>query len=387
MEKLKLSAVLDDKLVKLTVELPAGIHRDLMTYAEVLGRQWGRPSNPRNWSHRCWPVLCRQTEPSCERAEKSKRQGDPSPPNGAELKRRITAGDPGRCTHGERRCNGRGTDRLVAPLTLQIVGRLLAQVQIQSIDLRMEAGRRRLDTFAVWLGTCRKTEFVDFQFRHFESSNPGAPSNHSGLLPAIPRILQRSDISGGVAARVWSLAANLWLLAPKASESRGVSLLAEFSISEICVRERPETGLFSQRPVRTARASVFCRYGAAAVASCPTAWRPDSRADVSRRSTMTIGTKNLSRRATLAGPPAITTTEPNRSLPSSNITRRQFKQGLKRSKKAPGLPRGFGRGALARGGDGAADFATHLCKIAHFGTRWPHDHGFAPSYSRLRSLG
>ena len=39
MEKLKLSAVPDDKPVRLAVELPAAVHRDLITYAEVLGRE------------------------------------------------------------------------------------------------------------------------------------------------------------------------------------------------------------------------------------------------------------------------------------------------------------------------------------------------------------
>ena len=38
MQKLKLSAVPDDKPVKLTVELPAAVHHDLVAYAEVLGR-------------------------------------------------------------------------------------------------------------------------------------------------------------------------------------------------------------------------------------------------------------------------------------------------------------------------------------------------------------
>lgn len=34
MTKLRLSALLDDKPVKLTVELPAAVHRDLVAYAE-----------------------------------------------------------------------------------------------------------------------------------------------------------------------------------------------------------------------------------------------------------------------------------------------------------------------------------------------------------------
>ena len=46
MAKLKLSAVPDDKPVKLTVELPAALHRDLVAYAEVLGRESGQAVEP-----------------------------------------------------------------------------------------------------------------------------------------------------------------------------------------------------------------------------------------------------------------------------------------------------------------------------------------------------
>jgi len=46
MTKLKLSTVPDDKPVKLTVELPAAIHRDLVAYAEVLGRETGQALEP-----------------------------------------------------------------------------------------------------------------------------------------------------------------------------------------------------------------------------------------------------------------------------------------------------------------------------------------------------
>ena len=38
MTKLKLGPLADDKPVKLTVELPAAVHRDLVAYAEILGR-------------------------------------------------------------------------------------------------------------------------------------------------------------------------------------------------------------------------------------------------------------------------------------------------------------------------------------------------------------
>jgi hypothetical protein len=40
--KLKLGAITDDKPVKLTVELPADLHRDLLAYAEALTRETGQ---------------------------------------------------------------------------------------------------------------------------------------------------------------------------------------------------------------------------------------------------------------------------------------------------------------------------------------------------------
>lgn len=43
MTKLKLGAIADDKPVKLTVELPANIHRDLVAYADVLASETGQP--------------------------------------------------------------------------------------------------------------------------------------------------------------------------------------------------------------------------------------------------------------------------------------------------------------------------------------------------------
>ena len=41
MAKLKLGAIADEKPVKLTVELPAVVHRDLLAYAEALARETG----------------------------------------------------------------------------------------------------------------------------------------------------------------------------------------------------------------------------------------------------------------------------------------------------------------------------------------------------------
>lgn len=43
MAKLKLGLIADEKPVKVTLEIPASLHRDLTTYAEVLGRQTGQP--------------------------------------------------------------------------------------------------------------------------------------------------------------------------------------------------------------------------------------------------------------------------------------------------------------------------------------------------------
>lgn len=42
MTRLKLGSIPDDKPVKVTVELPATLHRDLVAYAEVLSRESGQ---------------------------------------------------------------------------------------------------------------------------------------------------------------------------------------------------------------------------------------------------------------------------------------------------------------------------------------------------------
>jgi hypothetical protein len=43
MVKLRISALTDEKPVKVTVGLPAAVHRDLVAYAEILGREGGQP--------------------------------------------------------------------------------------------------------------------------------------------------------------------------------------------------------------------------------------------------------------------------------------------------------------------------------------------------------
>lgn len=42
MAKLKLGPIIEDKPVKMTLELPAPLHRDLIAYAEVLARETGQ---------------------------------------------------------------------------------------------------------------------------------------------------------------------------------------------------------------------------------------------------------------------------------------------------------------------------------------------------------
>ncbi len=46
MPKLKLTAIEDDTPVKVTVELPAALHRDLVAYGQILGRASGRTIDP-----------------------------------------------------------------------------------------------------------------------------------------------------------------------------------------------------------------------------------------------------------------------------------------------------------------------------------------------------
>lgn len=47
MTKLKLGLIADDKPVRINIELPAAVHRDLVAYAQVLSRATGQaPSEP-----------------------------------------------------------------------------------------------------------------------------------------------------------------------------------------------------------------------------------------------------------------------------------------------------------------------------------------------------
>lgn len=46
MAKLKIETIPDDKVAKVTTELTALVHRDLIAYAEALARQTGQPIDP-----------------------------------------------------------------------------------------------------------------------------------------------------------------------------------------------------------------------------------------------------------------------------------------------------------------------------------------------------
>ncbi|PWT88012.1 MAG: DUF2274 domain-containing protein [Proteobacteria bacterium] len=46
MTKLRLTVIPDDRPVRLTVELPAAVHRDLVAYAAVMSRQSGQKVEP-----------------------------------------------------------------------------------------------------------------------------------------------------------------------------------------------------------------------------------------------------------------------------------------------------------------------------------------------------
>jgi hypothetical protein len=46
MTKLKLGAIIDEKPVRVTIELPGAVHRDLAAYAEALTKESGQPTEP-----------------------------------------------------------------------------------------------------------------------------------------------------------------------------------------------------------------------------------------------------------------------------------------------------------------------------------------------------
>jgi hypothetical protein len=75
--KLKLGELIDDKPVKLTLELPAQVYRDLVSYAEVLGRETSKTIDP---AKLIAPMLARfiSTDRAFSKARRSSISSKPS---------------------------------------------------------------------------------------------------------------------------------------------------------------------------------------------------------------------------------------------------------------------------------------------------------------------
>jgi hypothetical protein len=76
MTKLRIAGLTEDKPVRVTVELPATVHRDLVAYAEILARQSGQSvSDP---SKLIAPMLVRfmATDRAFVRSRKLRQQGN-----------------------------------------------------------------------------------------------------------------------------------------------------------------------------------------------------------------------------------------------------------------------------------------------------------------------
>ena len=77
MSKLKLGTILDDRPVKMTIELPAQVNRDLIAYADVLGRETGQTIEP---AKLIAPMLARfmSTDRAFARSRRGRRGTDQS---------------------------------------------------------------------------------------------------------------------------------------------------------------------------------------------------------------------------------------------------------------------------------------------------------------------
>ncbi|MGO9357783.1 MAG: DUF2274 domain-containing protein [Xanthobacteraceae bacterium] len=76
MTKLKLASVQDEKPVKLSVAVPAALHRDLVAYAEILSRESGKPIEA---SKLIAPMLEKFIASDREFAKARGAQGKPNP--------------------------------------------------------------------------------------------------------------------------------------------------------------------------------------------------------------------------------------------------------------------------------------------------------------------
>jgi hypothetical protein len=83
MTKLKLGAIPDNKPVKVTVELPADLHRDLVAYADLLARETGQANEP---TRLIAPMLARfmATDRGFAKLRKERRSASPRSAPGSE---------------------------------------------------------------------------------------------------------------------------------------------------------------------------------------------------------------------------------------------------------------------------------------------------------------
>lgn len=73
MPKLKLGPLFDDKPVKITTDLPADVHRDLLAYAQILSTETGQPIGDPS---RLIPVMIERFMASDRAFTKSARRSD-----------------------------------------------------------------------------------------------------------------------------------------------------------------------------------------------------------------------------------------------------------------------------------------------------------------------
>jgi hypothetical protein len=73
--KLRIAELIEDKPVRVTLDLPAVVHRDLVTYAEILARQSGQPI--KDPSKLVGPMLAQfmATDRAFKTAKKSRQDG------------------------------------------------------------------------------------------------------------------------------------------------------------------------------------------------------------------------------------------------------------------------------------------------------------------------
>ncbi len=81
MPKLKLGPITGEKPVRITTELPAGVHRDLLAYADALARETGQTVEP---THVIAPMLARfmATDRAFAKLRRSMLTSKTSLPNG-----------------------------------------------------------------------------------------------------------------------------------------------------------------------------------------------------------------------------------------------------------------------------------------------------------------